>query len=270
LDGNPICNQSPVAYIESVCNNFPSLEWLDGCRVQKGNSLVTFQNYLVSIDVYTVVDEFLKHFFTLWDSFERPQLKAMYKNNSIVTTCMNYEYNKERETLPFTEIYPRVQKFISFSRNLKKIMDLSKSFTNVFIGVDNINRLFNDLPKSRHDLTNCNIDVPYFDREKLQMVIVVSGFMEELTTEKPFLLAFTRTFTIASKNCEFYITNDQMLFRSPTEMQREAHSKNFESAKYEDLVENCKELLPTEMEEKTLKLVMLQELTKCKKEFCLK
>lgn len=270
LDGNPICNQDPLEYIINVSNYFPSLEWLDGCRVQKGNSMVTFQNYLTTIDVYTVVDEFIKHYFTLWDSFERPLLKNMYRPNSILTMCMSYEYKKEKDTLGYQEIYPRVQKFIHYDHNLKNISDVSKAFNKVYIGIDNINRFMNDLPKTKHDLVNCNIDVPYFDRQKSQIVIIISGFMEELTNDKPFLLAFTRTFTIKGSNSEFHITNDQMLFRNPTDIQREAHTKSVASAKYKDLVENCLDLLPTEMESKTLKLVMLEELTHCKREFCLK
>lgn len=270
LDGNPICNQDPIEYIKTAANNFPSLQWLDGNRVHQENFLITFKNYLVTIDVYTVVDEFLKHFFTLFDSFERHQLKQMYRKHSMLTMCMNYEFVKEKEVLSFNEIYPRVQKFVHFDRNLKKISNLSKVVDKVYIGMDKIKQFLNDLPKTKHDLTNCNIDVPYFDPKKPQLVIIVSGFMEELSNDQPFLLGFTRTLVIESKNCEFYITNDQILFRNPTDAQREVASKQIESAKYDDLVENCRDLLPTEMESKTLKLVMLQELTQCKKEYCLK
>lgn len=271
MDGNPACNRDPVSYVSYVHDYFPLMEYLDGHRVHQGNFVITFQNFLVSKDIYTIVDEFVKNYFDIFDSFERSQLMKMYNNKSMLTVCMNYELDKSIETLPFDQIYMRVQKIITnFDRNLKKLSDMSKASNRVFVG-NSIAKVFNELPKTKHDLTSCNIDVPFFDVKKSKLIIIISGLVQDLTNDQPFLLAFTRTFTIVSKNSEFIVTNDQIIFRNPTIIQREAKEKNaFEAARYENLKENCRDLLPSEKEEKTLKLIMLQELTSCKKEYCQK
>lgn len=271
MDGNPVCNRDPVTYVSYIHEYFPLMEYLDGHRVHQGNSVITFQNFLASKDIYTIVDEFVKYYFNIFDSFERSLLTQMYGPKSMLTICINYELDKLIETLPFEQIYMRVQKIVTnFDRNLKKLSDMSKASNRVFIG-DGIAKVFNELSKTKHDLTSCNIDVPYFDVKKSKLIIIVSGLVHELTNDQPFLLAFTRTFTIVSKNSEFSITNDQIIFRNPTIMQRETKEKHsFVAAKYENLKENCRDLLPSEKEEKTLKLIMLQELTCCKKDYCLK
>lgn len=270
MDGNPVCNREPVAYVSYVHDYFPLMEYLDGHLAQQGNSIITFQNYLVSKDIYTIVDEFVKYYFGIFDSFERPQLINMYVMKSLLSISINYEVDKSIETLPFDEIYSRVQKIIAFDRNLKKLSDMSKASNRVYVG-EGIANVFHELPKTKHDLTSCNIDVPYFEVKKSKLIIIVSGIVEDLTNDQPFLLAFTRTFTIVSKNSEFSITNDQIIFRNPTMMQRETKEKHsFVAARYESLKENCRDLLPSEKEEKTLKLIMLQELTHCKKDYCLK
>lgn len=268
LDENPICSQfNSVDYISIVRDHFPNLEYLDGHRIYNENSIYPFQNFIVSLEIYTAVENFITLFFALWDSFEREELIKMYAPKSMLSICMHYEM--ENDNMPFEQICDRIYKISAKDHNLKRISDMNKASNNVFLGREKILNVIRELSRTKHDLKNCNVDVPYYDEKNGNILLIVSGTVQDLYDNEPLILSFSRSFFLVVNDGEIFIANDQILYRNSTNYQRD-NRNSFKSVHYEDLKKNCPDLLPTEEETDTFKLMMLQELTECKKDFCLK
>lgn len=271
LDGNPICNQFsiPRDFVEEMKRYFNELEWLDGHRLDKAHNLVPLQNYIVKRDAYTIADEFVKTFFIIYDSFERPRLSHMYYEHSIFSLSINYDIDKSNLS---SDTYARIQKYTKFSRNLDAMSNMNRSSDNVMVGVGCIARVFDELPKTTHDFKSICIDVPLFHSN--QIVITVSGTFEEHgqslnDDQSNFLMGFVRSFVLRlSKNNEYCITNEQLFLHNSTETQKEEWmSRRKEPMKETTFLNDmCRDLLPTEIEDKEMKLAVFQELTELKTE----
>jgi hypothetical protein len=61
LDNNPICNKTPVEYTKYVQEYFKYLDMLDDRKVLPNSGTITFQNYIVNRNAYTLVDKFVKN-----------------------------------------------------------------------------------------------------------------------------------------------------------------------------------------------------------------
>lgn len=269
LDGNPICEkfQSPQAYVSEVCKYFTHIEWLDGHRIDSVVETATLQNFLVTRDAYTIGEEFVKTFFTVYDSFERERLLQIYQHKAIFT--MSSYFNMDRVVGQQKNTFYRNQKYTKFSRNLHVMSNLTQACDKVVVGINNIGHVFNELSKSSHDIKSFCIDVPLYD-PNLMVIINVSGvFKEEAETlnGSSFLLGFTRTFVlIPSGGGAYNIVNDQLFVHDPplatTSGNHSRSENNFEN-KYRDL-------MPTDDEEKKTKLMLFQNLTELKKDECVR
>lgn len=269
LDGNPICEifSEPHAYVGEIKKFFPELEWLDGHRINKNNDLVMLQNFLVKRDAYTIADEFVKTFFNTYDSFERLRLQQMYRNDSIFSLSCNYEVNLNSL---INDLYNRMHRYVRHSRNTFKISDMSMAPINVIIGDGCIGKIFADLPKTTHDFGTLCVDVPYY-KPKEMVVITCSGVFQDhggSASETNFVIAFVRTFVLkpTTGSHEYFIANEQLFLHSPSQEQRDnLIVKRSEEAKMNYISQHCADVLPTEIEEKQMKLLLFQELTELKK-----
>lgn len=273
LDGNPICERysEPSAYIGAIGTYFHHVEWIDGHHVDKTQSLVTLQNFLVKRDAYTMASDFVKTFFTIYDSFERQRLIQMFNEKSFFSLSIQYAIDRNPQQ---DDIYPRVQRYTKLSRNLYVISNMSKASDNVMCGKKSIENVYNILPKTTHDFSSFCIDVPFFDPNEM-VVITVSGVFDEHGTslnETNFLLGFARTFILRpSDNDEYVISNDQLFIHNPSLLQRDESVLGQKQPDRETYVEkHCRDLLPTETEDKKVKLIMFQELTELKKDECVR
>lgn len=271
LDGNEICNKSPMDYVAHISHYLPQLELIDDHKIQKEFHLINFQNYLVSREVYPIVAEFIRVYFELCDSFDRLKLLEMYGEKAIFSMSIYYEHNQEHSNLSFGQIYPRVQALVKINRNLSKISNMNQYADNIFIGKD-IQKFFNIILRTKHKMSTFTIDVPMQDIKNKLLLITVGGVFEEIITESTgasLAYGFSRSFLIKSNDSEFKILNDQLLILSPSVAQLEA-MKQHEVVQEKDIMRECKDLMPNEAEENSLKLIMLQELTECTKEYCYK
>ena len=112
---------------------------------------------------------------------------------------------------------------------------------------------------------------------KNRVLITVSGTFDDIglqLNELAFLFAFTRTFILqpsANDASVFKVTNDQLSIHCPTHEQLEESKLGRKGAVKEIFIEkNCRDLMPTAIEEKELKLILYKELTQQKTESCIK
>jgi hypothetical protein len=153
---------------------------------------------------------------------------------------------------------------------------MNQIYSTVFSGLGNIENVFSKLPKSLHFFTTFSIDVPVYEPSS-KILITVHGTFEDFglqLNELAFLFAFTRNFVLQPTAIDpnvFKITNDQLSIHCPTVLQQEESNLGKKSAAKESFIEkNCKDLMPTVMEEKELKLILFKELTHLKTEVCQK
>ncbi|KAG5680370.1 hypothetical protein PVAND_009879 [Polypedilum vanderplanki] len=272
LDENPICNRSPKDYVAHIIEYLPNVKFIDGLKLNEQRSLVYFQNYLIKSNCYPVVNTFISQFFETWDSFERTKLVKMYKSNSVFTFSIYYDNSiSSNLNVSFAKLYPRIQALITLNRNLNKISNMNQVMDNVCIGEKNIEIIFQKLPKTKHHFPTFTIDVPLYEPKNGRMMIVVGGVFEdfesELSTATSIPMAFSRTFLILSIDGVLKIQNDQITINAPTSEQINTMKYN-QQVNEAEVISQCKDLLPTEAEERAMKLLMLQELTQCNKEYC--
>lgn len=269
LDGNPICERFdvPQKYVAEVRQRFTELDWLDGHRLDDITNIVALQNFIVARDAYTLAEEFVKTFFTIYDSFERQQLMQMYTDKSMFTLSIHFEPDRTRE---FLSTISRIKKYADLSRNIIKTSDLSQLLRNVVVGVSGISSLFGELPKTSHKFASFSIDVPMYNQSGM-CVITVSGIFNESgknLNDKEFTIGFVRTFVLHSTaNHEIKIFNEQLFIHNTS---RVAPIENRGLIKQNYINHNCGDLMPTLTEDKQMKLILYQELTKLKKEEAIK
>lgn len=267
LDGNPICMRytNPQAYVAEVRANFASLEMLDECRIDKMLDLVLLQNYFVKRQSYTFAGEFVKTFIPIYDSFERHRLLEMYTDRSIFTLSFHYPYNRD---VAQDNVHSRIQKYIRYARNLDLLSDFDKSGENVIVGKKNISKVFTEMSKTNHDMSSLCVEVLMYEPTKF-IILKLSGVFEEQgqsLNESTLNMGFARTFYIIPvDNNQFAILNDQLFVHKSNSV-----VKKIRRGENELLKEHCADILPTENEEKKLKLILFKELTELHEAVCIK
>lgn len=272
LDGNPLCarHAAPREYIIETRSHFSQLEWIDGRKIDKTLNLATMQTFLEKRDAYTFADEFIKTFFTIYDSFERPRILQIYTDLSIFTLSVHYV--PQTQYIQQNDLFTRIQNYATYSRNIWKMVNLGKTTENVICGSSVISKVFSDLPKTTHDFLSFCVDVPIYEPRRMVMV-KVSGTFEEhggALNDMPFILGFTRNFVLTPKepnSSSYVIANDQLFIHCPPTTAMNTPDRKPTESYFERI---CADLLPTEMEDKKMKFILFQELTELKQEECLK
>lgn len=278
LDGNPICRAyatKPIEFIKDIKSLFADLEYMDGVKIKKDLPFITRQNFLCSPNYYTMVENFVQHYFQLYDSPQRNLLKEIYADESIFTLSCYYQC----ERMQNMNIIHRVRVYGNVSRNVLKMSDYSNQCaTNLLYGASKIGSFLNMLPQTEHDFLSFTIDVPM--TEAHMAIIIVSGVFKEKASsllDSDFLFGFTRTFILKpyqkgegvfNKSYEYKIYNEQLHIQNATIAQKEFAFKN--TISNDDLDNRNRELMPTDFETKEAKLLLFKELTELNRDMCIK
>ncbi|XP_055382518.1 nuclear RNA export factor 2 isoform X2 [Condylostylus longicornis] len=221
LDGNPLCKKydSATKYIRDALQLNPHLTALDGVPIENSSNILSYRkNFLCTINAYDFTEQFVGIYFRIYDSDKRSNLSEMYHEKAIFTICFTYNPRRYEDERRF-DIYK------SYDRNLH----ISSSHTkNVIYNVQNITKVFEDLPKTEHDLFSFTSDTTICN-EKM-VVITLTGVFKDIPKDNAFepeiLMGFSRTFTLCPTGpkvnifkgtVEYEIINDQLTIFNPTE-----------------------------------------------------
>ncbi|KRT81639.1 hypothetical protein AMK59_6315, partial [Oryctes borbonicus] len=216
LDGNPLCDKfDEFTYGRDAKRYLNTLEKLDGVNIQQRGFLPFRRNYLCNQTGFDLVDQFLEHYFTLYDAQNRSVLDGLYHKEAQFSLTSNYL------PLQSTSIHARLRAYKKISRNLLQVQDASKVDEFLFSGPHDIIKILSSLPQSEHDPFSFTVDlISYTDK---LAVLIVSGIFREIKEtlfEVERLLNFTRTFVLlAGGNREYTIINEMVHISNATTTQ---------------------------------------------------
>ena len=89
LDENPLCQIFDERnYMKNIQDALPSVEKLDGRKLSVKGLLPFRRNYLIDRGLVAFTNNFIEHFFQLYDSEYRYVLNNLYESNSMFSmTC---------------------------------------------------------------------------------------------------------------------------------------------------------------------------------------
>lgn len=201
LDGNPVCENysSPEQYIESARRYCPDLTKLDGVYIGAPGMPLTYNTYFKNGECKKLANQFVHHFFTLYDNRDRTMLRGLYHKNAFYSMTLGIP--------PALANKKHLNKFLADNRNLVKLADFAKSHQLLFHGPENILNALKRLPESLHDRSSFKCDLLY-DNNDIAVITVEGVFKDyDKTTQ---VLSFNRTFVLrAGEDNEYNIINDQ-------------------------------------------------------------
>lgn len=270
LDNNPVCNTatSSIEYIRHVRKFFPAIEKLDGMPLLENGNLNFSQNFITTPEAYKFTESFVKHYFTLYDSFQRSSLKDLYHPKAQFSMTSNFTQSK---TMDVHQV--RLNAYQGKSRNLLKLANIDRAISSLVVGNERIANVLVSFPKTEHDFFSFRVDTPIFRPECV--VISVHGAFKEMANSllsDDFVLGFTRTFYIQpcakglgifEKAIEFKIYNDLFHMYNLTGYGRE------NVFKHHDEPETSDPFVP-HSEERENFLIVFQELTRLNRKWCLR
>ncbi|GJQ65380.1 hypothetical protein Trydic_g7490 [Trypoxylus dichotomus] len=216
LDGNPLCDKfDEFTYGRDAKRYLNTLEKLDGVNIQQKGFLPFRRNFLCSQTGYDLVDQFLEHYFTLYDAQNRSVLDGLYHKEAQFSLTSNYL------SLQSTSIHARLRAYNKISRNILQMQDSNKIDEFLFAGPYDIIKLLSSLPPSEHDPFSFTVDLITYT-EKLAILVVSGVFREikETLFEVERLLNFTRTFVLlAGADREYTILNEMVHISNATTTQ---------------------------------------------------
>ncbi|XP_043481942.1 nuclear RNA export factor 1-like [Leptopilina heterotoma] len=198
LDGNPLCENysSPEKYVEAMRKFCPHLVKLDGIVIQSHlpNAPVLHLSYMKHTKTKILVDQFVTHFFALYDQRNRTVLRGIYHEDAIFSI-----------TISPNSVSKELSNFYGDDRNLIKLPNLEVCRKRLIQGHDYIIDRISRYPPSQHLRKTFFIDLMYEDSNFL--MICVEGLFKNLDS----LHGFNRTFTIVpGDEHEYNIMNDQL------------------------------------------------------------
>ncbi|XP_058450501.1 nuclear RNA export factor 2 [Malaya genurostris] len=269
LDNNPLCNTAPssIEYIRQVRKFFPEIEKLDGMPLLENGNLNFSQNFICMPEAYKFTESFVKHYFTIYDSFQRSSLKELYHPKAQFSMTSNFVQSK---TMDSHQV--RLNAYQGKSRNLLKLANIDRAISSLVVGNERIANVLVSFPKTEHDFFSFRVDTPIFRPECV--VITVHGAFKEMANSllsDDFVLGFTRTFYIQpcakglgifERAIEFKIFNDLFHMYNLTTYGRENVFKHEEPESAEPYV--------PQSEERENTVIVFQELTRLNRKWCLR
>lgn len=134
---------------------FPHIQRLDGRNLSPEGSCVPQRNYLCSIDSYDLIEQFVRHYFGVYDSNTRATLLGLYSKTAILSISSNFSGLTSKSN------DGRLKFYQSKSRNILRISQPAMVKT-CFHGHEQLKQLWKDLPQSMHDYKSFTIDVTYY------------------------------------------------------------------------------------------------------------
>ncbi|XP_032686924.1 nuclear RNA export factor 1-like [Odontomachus brunneus] len=255
LDGNPLCAKYKTSqeYINAVKNVFPHLQKLDGIVIGMEKKFVPCvqSNYLGNGSKISLIKQFVRHFFTLYDQDDRIVMNGLYDKNAVYSMTLSNTTN---------HTYKEIIKTFSTNRNLLKFVDYAKCHEFLLCGPEKIITALQRQPPTLHNFKTFYIDL--LNESDNHIVISVQGLFSYRTLNCSPML-FNRTFIIIRKeDNEYCITNDQYYIDSTP-------ASNISDVKFEF---KAPKFSPTvlSMSEKEQLLRFLRELTTMNIRYCYK
>lgn len=109
---------------------------------------------MCSIDSYDLTEQFVRHYFNVYDSVTRGALLGLYSKQAIFSISSNFSGLTSKTT------DSRIQLYQSKSRNLRRISS-ALMIKSTFYGPEDIKQLWKLLPQTQHDFRSFSIDVTY-------------------------------------------------------------------------------------------------------------
>lgn len=218
LDRNPICQMlKKDSYISAIRATFPRLAKLDGTYLHTAGGLPYWKpNFIVDSDGDSgeFADQFIDHFFTLYDDPDRSKLGGLYHEKACFSlSCMCLDAQ-------LTTPNARLTTYMSQTRNLFQVTNRRSVRTLLTRGSENILERLSNLPNTLHDPYTFAVDLTVHT-PKLT-VLTVTGVFRDLAKEKSSNRHFSRTFVLTKQeNDEYQITNDILYVSNATTRQTE-------------------------------------------------
>ncbi|XP_014230190.1 nuclear RNA export factor 2-like [Trichogramma pretiosum] len=199
LDGNPLCENysHPQQYVEAVREYCPNLLKLDGVTLNSPGLPLIFKSYIKNWQKRKLVEQFVEHFFTAYDSPDRTVLKGLYHENAWCSTTVGTptSLSSKKCLEPFGQ---ENRNLLIFGKNSQQLLHY---------GSETIIEALKSMPASQHFHKSFCSDL-IFDSDEV-VVITVEGLFK-LANGINQILAFNRTFVLAhEEENEFKIRNDQ-------------------------------------------------------------
>lgn len=216
LDGNPLCDKyDEMSYVQAVKEICPKLEKLDG-HILGHNGFPAFRrNFLCDQKGLDLVDQFVEHYFTLWDK-NRHLLEPLYHKDAMFTITASYLVGH------ITSHTASLKKYIVISRNIKTLADVSRTMQFLHRGSKTIGKVLCNMPRTEHDPFTFTVDLVQYTGK--MAIILVTGVFKELPQgllEIERLLGFSRKFVlVACPNGEYQIVNEQLHVSNATTAQQ--------------------------------------------------
>lgn len=257
LDGNPLCAKysNSQDYIQAVKNIFPHLQKLDGIVIGMEKKFVPSiqSNYLGNGTKISLIKQFVRHFFTLYDQDDRIVMNGLYDKNAF--------YSMTTGATQMSYVHKEIIKTFSTNRNLLKFVDYAKCHEFLFFGPEKIITALQRQPSTTHNFKTFHLDLLHEGDNYI--AISVQGLFMYRTLFCPPML-FNRTFIILRKeDNEYCIANDQYYIDGPP-------ASVISEAKFE--YKSAPKFVPTmlSVSEKEQLLRFLRELTTMNIRYCYK
>ncbi|KDR19314.1 nuclear RNA export factor 1-like isoform X2 [Zootermopsis nevadensis] len=216
LDQNPLCQyfDSEYPYISAVRRLLPSLLKLDGVVLGPPGFHRPRRNFLLPPEDSSLADQFIRHYFTLYDCSNRKKLEGLYHSDALFSLTATY--------LPAqsTSNTARLTEYTIESRNLLKLCDYTKSLKLLYHGSEAILATLCKLPRSEHDPYSFRVDLVH---SAFGILISVTGvFREPATIKTPLIRSFCRVFVLVQIGPrEFQIANETLHVKNATTKEAE-------------------------------------------------
>ncbi|XP_058058701.1 nuclear RNA export factor 2 [Anopheles bellator] len=276
LDFNPLCHTvtSSAEYIRQVKMYFPLLERLDGRPLLAGGNFSYCQNFICSQEAYKFADSFVRHYFSLHDSFQRSELENLYHPEAQFSMTCLFDID---HSVPLDSHQQRQVAYNNHSRNLLKI-DLDRAIGALVAGNKSIAFVLNSFPTTEYDLMSFRIDVPIFTPERV--LIIVHGKLKEGTQSLyvgSVSLGFTRTFYIQpygtgkglfAEAMDYKIYNDLFHMYTLSDEGMSFFSKR--EAETATKAPKDEEVCSSETEDRENAMIVFKGLTQLNREWCVR
>lgn len=206
LDGNPLCENYANAkrYTEATKLYCPRLRKLDGVDLELPKLPLFRDNYYQQGSVSRkIVEQFLTHFFDLYDNEDRSLLSSLYSGNSLYSLTLGITADCQKQ-VDFGAFSSENRNLLGCTRDMRKFRRL------IHRGGQDISVALKKLPDTLHDRRTFRYDVMWEDHRRL--LFNVEGMFETTCNSSVpnGIYAFSRTFLLVGReNNEYNVLNDQ-------------------------------------------------------------
>ena len=248
MTNNPIANAN--SYRNEMLRIFPKLTILDNTMVRDSTKLDSIFNFPIKLQQFYFENdqlgptstEFVTNFLNFWDT-DRSQLLNLYTPQSQFSLSANTSVPSS--TIKDADQNASFGYYIPHSRNISKMSSEKAIEQRLATGQEQINTIFNSLPKSKHSLQT---DPSGYSMETIAypqvngFLVILHGYFEEI--DKPNVIpnanksnsrgkrygnthssssnnrlgkkSFDRTWVIVPMNNSFVVASDELTVRSYT------------------------------------------------------